>query len=270
MMKKKLIAIVAALLSLGMLFTACGADDDPAADGEKKALPTQEVAPAEEEVHYRDIMVPYDQVTKSDRIILLQTALCFNGREGIYTEAEVAPAEDFSFNGAAVKAFRMENATKFLNNKLAGDVQVYDMNGTATTMSAADFNALRVLSVDASEAYLENFQGSVRVDLVSENGATVIKDFKYAVTAEGEGVLSVAPKAEIAIADLLQWMGWDESADYNLVATDKFYVPDTVIDGLRGSIVSPLSGTTINGKIQDTSVAQGRINDLIYVEKIVK
>lgn len=260
--------IVALLLLVLMLFaTACGSTSS---SDEKKPLPTKD---EEVQLHYRDIMVPYDEVEKAERIVLLQTALWYTGRDGIYTEAEVAAPESMNYDGQSVLAFRMSNATKFLFHAPAGDVTLYDNSGKTVTLSASEFESLRVISaqnIDGALSYLENFQNSNCIILASKDGNCVMSDFSYAVTAEGEGVLSISAKQEIGTANILKNMGWGEECACNLVASDKFYVPDPIVDGQRGSIVAPISGTTINGKILDASIAQGRINDLLYIEKIVE
>lgn len=260
--------IVALLLAACLLFaTACGSTQS---GDEKKPLPTED---EEVQLHYRDIMVPYDDVEKAERIVLLQTALWYTGRDGIYTEAEIAAPEAMDYDGQSVLAFRMSNVTKFLFHTPEGEVTLYDNGGTAVTLSAAEFEALRVISaqnIDGAISYLENFQSSNSIILATEDGSCIMSDFSYAVTAEGEGILSVSAKQEIGTADVLTNVGWGAECACNLVASDKFYVPDPVIDGQRGAVVAPLSGTTINGKILDESIAQGRINDLLYIEKIVE
>lgn len=261
---KKIVALL--LIALMLFATACG----PARSDEKKPLPTKD---QEVKLHYRDIMVPYDEVEKAERIVLLQTALWYTGRDGIYTEAEVAAPEAMNYDGQSVMAFRMSNVTKFLLNEPTGEVTLYNSNGETVALAAAEFEALRVISaqeLDGAANYLDSFQGGNCIILAKDDGNCVMKGFSYAVTAEGEGVLSISAKQELSTADVLTNMGWGAECACNLVASDKFYVPDPIVDGERGAVVAPLSGTTINGKILDASIAQGRINDLLYIEKIVE
>ena len=254
---KKLIALIMAL-ALAMSVTACGSSE-PATQEEKKQLPVTETNPEETPAPlYKDTMKPYSEIQHGKRIIFVQNTLVFS-REGIFTEAEAPVAETMSYNDADYNAYPMTAATKFLTAGLEGDVTVYTTDGTTATVRAEDFDAMMIL--------VDDFQSGNSPILLAVNGRA-IENFEYAVTANGEVIASIITEQEYNVNEHLQKYGWDNTATYNLVATDVFYIPITPEDYDEGGLRGALSGA-INANFPDMIIATGKLNDVVFIEEIV-
>ena len=82
-------------------------------------------------------------------------------------------------------------------------------------------------------------------------------------------VISIITEQSRRCVDMFNMLGWDtESATYHVMATDKFFVPATPVDYDDGEIRGALSGS-VNGTFPEMVPAQGKINDVIYLEKVV-
>lgn len=253
-MKKLLLAIFILMLSL-CLFAACGQSEEAAeeAAAEESAEPVIGV-----DVMYKDVMVPYDELAPADHIVVLQNAVNFN-REGFYTEETKPVTENISYQGAEVAAYPISYVTGLLSHECQGDLTVYKKDGSSLTVPAADFNGMYVI--------IDDFASGNPPTLFNPESGTEVADFFYAVTAEGEGIISVVSNDVFIFKDVVAMMGWDDSASYTVCATDKFHIPVEpdymAIGELRGS----LSGA-INGSFGDMTIASGKINDVVIIQPL--
>jgi hypothetical protein len=255
---KKLIALIMAL-AVAMSMVACGSSEPAPQEEEKKQLPVSTPNPEETTAPlYKDIMVPYSEIQHGKRIIIMQNTLVFS-REGVFTEAEAPVAETVSYNGADYNGYPMTAVTKHLTEGVSGDVTVYTTDGTTATVRAEDFEVMKVL--------IDDFQSGNSPILLAVNGRA-IENFEYAVTANGEVVASIITEQEYNVNEHLQKYGWDNTATYNLVATDVFYIPITPEDYDEGGLRGALSGA-INANFPDMIIATGKLNDVVFIEEIV-
>jgi hypothetical protein len=63
-------------------------------------------------------------------------------------------------------------------------------------------------------------------------------------------------------------VGWETGASYRFVATDKFHIPVSPEALVTGEIRGGLTGV-INGSFPDLSIANGKLNDLLFIEPVV-
>jgi hypothetical protein len=143
--------------------------------------------------------------------------------------------------------------------ELTGTVTVYDTEGNSSSFAAADFEAASVL--------IDDFQSGNSPVLLKEDG-TAVENFDYAVLSDGEVVASIITEQEYNVNEHLQKYGWDNTATYNLVATDVFYIPITPEDYDEGGLRGALSGA-INANFPDMIIATGKLNDVVFIEEIV-
>ena len=257
---KKLIALIMTL-AVAMSMVACGSSEPASSEEEKKQLPVSTPNPEETTAPlYKDIMVPYGEIQQGKRIIIMQNTLVFS-REGVFTEAEAPVAETVSYNGADYNGYPMTAVTKFITggDEAKGPVSVFDTNGAETVMTVEEFNAIKVL--------IDDFQSGNSPILLKEDG-TAVENFDYAVLSDGEVVASIITEQEYNVNEHLQKYGWDNTATYNLVATDVFYIPITPEDYDEGGLRGALSGA-INANFPDMIIATGKLNDVVFIEEIV-
>ena len=257
---KKLIALIMTL-AVAMSMAACGSSEPASSEEGKKQLPVSTPNPEETAAPlYKDIMVPYGEIQHGKRIIIMQNTLVFS-REGVFTEAEAPVAETVSYNGADYNSYQMTAVTKFITggDEAKGPVSIFDTNGAETVMTVEEFNAIKVL--------IDDFQSGNSPILLKEDG-TSVENFDYAILSDGEVVASIITEQEYNVNENLQKYGWDNTATYNLVATDVFYIPITPEDYDEGGLRGALSGA-INANFPDMIIATGKLNDVVFIEEIV-
>ena len=249
-MKKLLFVIIGLMLAL-TLFAACGQTEPAEESAETADEPVVGV-----DVLYKDIMVPYDELAPADHIVVLQNAVNFS-REGFYTEDTKPVTEDISYQGGTVAAYPIRYVTGLLNQECQGDLTLYKKDGGSLTVTAADFAGMYVI--------IDDFASGNPPTLFNPESGTEVTDFFYAVTAEGEGIISVVSNDVFIFKDVVAMMGWDDTLSYTVCATDKFHIPVEpdymAIGELRGS----LSGA-INGSFGDMTIASGKINDVVIIQ----
>jgi len=82
-------------------------------------------------------------------------------------------------------------------------------------------------------------------------------------------VISIVTEQDRRFVDMFALVEWDmASTNYHVMATDKFFIPVTPEDYDDGELRGALSGS-VNGTFPDMIIAQGKINDVIYLEKVV-
>ena len=254
---KRFIALML-LMALCLSLAACGA----AGTEEKKELPIA-TQPTEgdvpEETLYKDAMIPFEDLIPAERIVILQNAVNF-GREGFYTEETKPVTEDVMLDGQTVAAYKLTYALKFLTFGYENGAQVVSEAGDVLEMTKDE--------LDAAYVYIEGFQ-SYTLPVVFIPGTDVkVVDFDHLIT-ENEMVISIITEQSRRCVDMFEMLGWDTtSATYHVMATDKFFVPATPVDYDDGEIRGALSGS-VNGTFPEMVPAQGKINDVLYLEKVV-
>ena len=271
---KKLIAI-ALLLAMALSLAACGsaapaapaAPEAPAATEkpteQKKALPVA-TQPAEEDVpaetHYRDVMIPFEDIIPAARIVILQNTLNF-GREGFYTADTKPVTEDVTLDGQTVGAYKLTYALSFLTFGYENGATVVDAAGVETVFTKEE--------LEASYVYIEGFQSYTLPVLFNPETGVKIVDFDHLLTDNKEMVISIVTEQDRRFVDMYALLQWDTAAtNYRVMATDKFFIPITPADYDDGELRGALSGS-VNGTFPDMVVAQGKINDVIYLERDV-
>lgn len=258
----KMKRILALLMVMAFTFCAVGCGNNAASnEGEKKkelpvAQENSEAAASEEETHYKSIMKDYSEIEHGKRIVILQNTLAFK-REGLMTEAPAA--ESINYQAAEVQAYALTYATKHLTEELSGQVAVYNTSGESVEVAAEDFSAMY--------AIIDDFQSGNPVILYNPATGTTVEKFAYAITANGEGILSVITEQDVNVQELLTAYAWDTTKTYNLVAADLFYIPITPEDYDEGGIRGTLSGS-VNASFPDMTIAMGKINDVVFLEQI--
>ena len=254
---KKWIALIL-VLALCLPLVACGGTDTE----EKKELPvatqpTEEDIP--EETLYKDAMIPFEDLIPTERIVILQNAVNF-GREGFYTEENKPVTEAVTLDGAEVDAYKLTYALQFLTFG-------YE-NGAKVVNEAGDVLEMTKDELEAAYVYIEGFQ-SYTLPVVFIPGTDIkVVDFDHLIT-ENEMVISIITEQSRRCVDMFEMLGWDTtSATYHVMATDKFFVPATPVDYDDGEIRGALSGS-VNGTFPEMVPAQGKINDVLYLEKVV-
>ena len=254
---KRFIALML-LLALCLSLVACGA----AGTEEKKELPIA-TQPTEgdvpEETLYKDAMIPFEDLIPAERIVILQNAVNF-GREGFYTEETKPVTEDVILDGQTVAAYKLTYALQFLTFGYENGAQLVNAAGEVLEMTKEE--------LDAAYVYIEGFQ-SYTLPVVFISGTDVkVVDFDHLIT-DNEMVISIITEQSRRCVDMFEMLGWDTtSATYHVMATDKFFVPATPVDYDDGEIRGALSGS-VNGTFPEMVPAQGKINDVLYLEKVV-
>ena len=254
---KKWIALIL-VLALCLPLAACGGADPE----EKKELPVA-TQPIEEDVPeetlYKDAMIPFEDLIPAERIVILQNAVNFS-REGFYTEENKPVTEAVMLDGAEVEAYKLTYALQFLTFG-------YE-NGAKVVNEAGDVLEMTKDELEAAYVYIEGFQ-SYTLPVVFIPGTDIkVVDFDHLIT-ENEMVISIITEQSRRCVDMFDMLGWDTtSATYHVMATDKFFVPATPVDYDDGEIRGALSGS-VNGTFPEMVPAQGKINDVLYLEKVV-
>ena len=253
---KKLLALIMTV-AVAMSMAACSSAPASSEEEKKQLLVSSVDETSSEAPLYKDIMKPYSEIQHGKRIIFVQNTLVFT-REGIFTEAETPVAETVNYNGVDYMAYPTSAATKFLTEDNSAGVTVYTTDGKSELITGADFDSAKFL--------IDDFQSGNSPLLMCTN--TVIENFEYAVFANGEVIASIITEQEYNVNEHLQKYGWDNTATYNLVATDVFYIPITPEDYDEGGLRGALSGA-INANFPDMIIATGKLNDVVFIEEIV-
>lgn len=261
---KRIVALVL-LLALCLSLAACGAKTESPKTEEKKTLPVVTEVVEEEtvpkETLYKDAMIPFEDIVPAERIIVLQNTLNF-GREGFYTEETKPVTEEVKLDGQTVAAYKLTYALDFLTFGYENGAQVVNAAGEVQEFTKDE--------LEGSYVYIEGFQSyTLPVVFNPATGAKVV-DFDHLITDNKEMVISIITEQSRRCMDMFELVGWDTtSATYHVMATDKFFVPATPVDYDDGELRGALSGS-VNGTFPEMVPAQGKINDVIYVEKVVK
>ena len=267
---KKIVALML-VLALCLPLMACGAAPaEPATEAAttvateegKKALPTATTAPEEDPTEatlYKDAMIPFEDLVPAERIVILQNTVNF-GREGFYTEETKPVTEEVTLDGQTVAAYKLTYALDFLTFGYENGAQVYNEAGDVLEMTKEE--------LEAAYVYIEGFQ-SYTLPVVFVPGTDVkVVDFDHLIT-DNEMVISIITEQSRRCMDMFEMLGWDTaSTTYHVMATDKFFVPATPVDYDDGEIRGALSGS-VNGTFPEMVPAQGKINDVVYIEKVV-
>lgn len=261
---KRIVALVL-LLALCLSLAACGAKAEEPKTEEKKALPVATEAAEEEtvpkETLYKDAMIPFEDIIPAERIIVLQNTLNF-GREGFYTEETKPVTEEVKLDGQTVAAYKLSYALDFLTFGYENGAQVVNAAGEVQEFTKEE--------LEGSYVYIEGFQSYTLPVLFNPATGAKVVDFDHLITDNKEMVISIITEQSRRCMDMFELVGWDTaSATYHVMATDKFFVPATPVDYDDGELRGALSGS-VNGTFPEMVPAQGKINDVIYVEKVVK
>ena len=254
---KKIIALILTLVMALSLAACAGTDTEEKKDLPVATQPSEEDVP--EETLYKDAMIPFEDLIPAERIVVLQNAVNF-GREGFYTEETRPVTEAVMLDGAEVQAYKLTYALQFLTFGYENGAQVVSEAGDILEMTRDE--------LDAAYVYIEGFQ-SYTLPVVFIPGTDVkVVDFDHLIT-ENEMVISIITEQSRRCVDMFDMLGWDTaSATYHVMATDKFFVPATPMDYDDGEIRGALSGS-VNGTFPEMVPAQGKINDVLYLEKVV-
>ena len=265
---KRMVALML-LLAIVLSLAACGgssaaettaATEKPAE--EKKSLPVATQAAEEEvpaETLYRDAMIPFEELVPAERIVILQNTLNF-GREGFYTEETKPVTEDITLDGQTVAAYKLTYALNFLTFGYENGAQVVNAAGEILEFTKEE--------LEGSYVYIEGFQSYTLPVLFNPATGAKVVDFDHLIT-DNEMVISIITEQSRRCVDMFEMLGWDTTtATYHVMATDKFFVPATPVDYDDGEIRGALSGS-VNGTFPEMVPAQGKINDVVYIEKVV-
>ena len=153
-----------------------------------------------------------------------------------------------------------ENIEKYRKAPLK--VNVVDEAGNETAFTKEE--------LEGSYIYIEGFQSYTLPVLFNPATGAKVVDFDHIITDNKEMVISIVTEQDRRFVDMFALVEWDTAAtNYHVMATDKFFIPVTPEDYDDGELRGALSGS-VNGTFPDMIIAQGKINDGIYLEKVVK
>lgn len=240
--------------------TAAVSTEPAAAETDSTESASTEAAETTAAPHYRDIMVQYDELPVQKHLVILQNTLR-NPRDGFYTEETAPVPETISYKDSETQAYPVEYVLAFLTETPVGELAVTNTAEETVTVSAEEFAGMYVA--------IDDFQSGNPPALVNPETGLEISDFFYAVTAEGEGIVSVVTGTQYIVADLLKMVGWDAEASYTVCATDKFHIPVEPEYIAIGDIRGTLSGA-VNGSFGDMTIASGKIGDVVIIQPLAK
>jgi hypothetical protein len=248
-MKRKLLLLVS-IFTMLFTFAACSGTV------EHKGGEPANKAPE----HYRGTMKPLDQVVPSERIVIMQNVFHPDTREGFYTRETRPSTDEIEYNGVKTAAYPVSPIISLLHEGCAGTVTIAKTSGDKAEFSADDFRGMYAIF------YLRSDAPPVLYNPVTKSA---VADFAYAVTGEGEAIYSVVSGTYLKVMELLANVGWKTDAAYRFVATDKFHLPVEPVAIATGELRGGLSGV-VNGSFPDLSAANGKINDVLYIEPVVE
>ena len=145
---------------------------------------------------------------------------------------------------------------------------VYGIDAAQVVNAAGEVQEFTKEELEGSYVYIEGFQSYTLPVLFNPTTGAKVVDFDHLMT-DNEMVISIITEQSRRCMDMFEMVGWDTTiATYHVMATDKFFVPATPVDYDDGEIRGALSGS-VNGTFPEMVPAQGKINDVIYVEKVV-
>ncbi len=247
---KTLSLLLAIVISVVLCFSACGGNADTNTTTEPST---------EKTTTYKDTMIPFEDIVQGKKIVILQNTLNYT-IDGFYTADTKPVTEDITYGGATTAAYKMTYAIDFLLNEPKGDLKVTDTEGKTVDIKADDFAGMYVII---------DFSSGEAPTIYNPTTKTEVKNFAVAVTAEGEAIYSIIADSTHICADILEACGWDTTQTYRYVAADHFYIPVEGSFAKVGELRGTLSGS-INGSFPELTIASGKINDLVYLEEIVK
>jgi len=239
------------LLTLLLTFCSCGGTAGSPENGESTAMPKE---------HYRSNMKPLDELTSAERIVILQNVFSPDTREGFYTRETRPSAVEIEFNGKKANAYPMRPVIDLFHKGCEGTIVVTKTDGVKAEFSADDFYGMY--------AALDLKSGAPPA-LYNPTTKSAVADFAHAVTSEGEAIYSVVGGSYHNVNELLACVGWKTDAAYRFVATDKFYLPAGPEATVTGELRGGLSGV-VNGSFPDLIIAHGKINDVLYIERLAQ
>ena len=214
--------------------------------------------PAGKPQHYRGNMKSLDELVPAERIVILQSVFNPNAGEGFFTRDTRPASVEIEYNGGKVAAYPVSHAIDFLHKGCEGTVAVTKTDGGVTEFSAADFIGMYAML---------DLRSETPPVLYNPAAKSVITDFAYAITGDGEVIYSVVSGADHNVNEILAKMGWKTDATYRFVATDRFHVPVEPDAAATGELRGTLSGA-VNGSFPDMKLAGGKINDVLYIETV--
>ena len=247
-MKNKLLLFFF-LCTLLSVFVSCSGTGDLPEAGE----------PAKK-VHYRGDMKPLDELIPAERIVILQNVFSSDTREGFFTRETRPSATVIEYNRGNKDAYPISHAVDLLQKGCGGTVTVTRADGGKAEFSADDFRGMYVML---------DFRSDAPPVLYNPATKSTAADFAYAVTSEGEVIYSVVSGAYQNAKEMLSKVGWKTDVTYRFVATDKFHLPVGPEATATGELRGALSGV-VNGSFPDLSLANGKINDVLYIEPVVE
>ena len=249
-MNKKLFLFLL-LSSLLLVFAACGGKGDS---------PENNAAAEEAPGHYKNAMKPLDELVPAERLVILQNVFNSNAREGFYTRETRPAATVIEYSLGNREAWPISHAVDLLSKGCEGKVVVTKTDGGKAEFSAADFKGMYVML---------DFRSDAAPVLYNPATKSTAADFAFAVTSEGEVIYSVVSGTYQNAKELFEKVGWKTDVRYRIVATDKFYVPLEPDGAVTGELRGGLSGV-VNGSFPDMRFANGKINDVLYIEPIIE
>ena len=262
---KKILTITLSLILVLLAFSACTATtpqpvSEPTAFTAPEATATfpslaASATPEVKSTTYKDTMLPFDQLVPGNRIVILQNTINYS-REGFYSPQTKPATQMIDYDGDQVAAYPMSYPIAFLKNDLTDSLKVVNTDGSEQEISVEDFAGLFIII---------DFTVDTPPVLFNPETGTELDDFLYAVTDQGEAIYSVVSGSIHNTKELLTEVGWDLAATYRYVAADKFYFPVGPDAVGTGEVRGTLSGA-VNGSFPDLPIANGKINDLIYIE----
>ena len=247
-MKKKYLLVLPMFVLL-FTFASCSGTGDSSGDSEPAA-----------KKHYRGEMKQLGELIPAERIVILQNVFHPDTRDGFYTRETRPATAVIRYNAGDAAAYPISHAIEFLHKGCEGTVAVAGTGGGKAEFPAEDFRGMYVML---------DFRSDAPPVLYNPATKSVVTDFAYAVTGEGEAIYSVVSGAYQNTNELLSKVGWKTDVTYRFVATDRFHLPAGPEATATGELRGALSGV-VNGSFPDLNLANGKINDVLYIETMVE
>ena len=165
-------------------------------------------------------------------------------------------------DGETIAAYALTYPLNFLTYGYENGAQVVNAAGEVVEFTKEE--------LEGSYVIIKDFQSWEAPVLYNPTTGTKVVDFDHIITDNKEMVISIVTEQDRRFVDMFALVQWDTaSTNYHVMATDKFFIPVTPEDYDDGELRGALSGS-VNGTFPDMIIAQGKINDVIYLEKVVK